>query len=137
MVERVGLGIGVNPYATEVGTESRFHLGTYAAIQRLPAAAGALYGLLHILGSFSLALTLPGQGQDPLHIAIPVLLLQLEYGMLGGGWSGSRDPIQHGVMSARRRSVAKPAGYLRRRIMPRHERALRFGLPCLTLNNFF
>jgi hypothetical protein len=74
-VERVGLDIGMYLHIAKVSAKGWLHLGPYPAVQCLPATACSLDGLLHLRGHFG-AVSLSGQGQCPLHEAVPELALQ-------------------------------------------------------------
>lgn len=99
-VEHIGLGVGVHPDAAEVGTKGWLHSGAHSPVQRLPPATHSLDGLFHIWRDFRIPFTLPGQGQHPLHVAVPILPLQLEQGMHAVGWLANRGAVQRGSVGA-------------------------------------
>jgi hypothetical protein len=72
LTQGVGLSISVNADVAEIGPESRPHLGAYFAIKRLPATACTLDGLLDLWSDFRFAIGLPGECQNPLHVAISI-----------------------------------------------------------------
>jgi hypothetical protein len=82
-VECVGLGVGVHLDAAEVSAEGRLHPGAHPTIQRPPAAAGPQDGLFYIRSNYHFPVRLSDQGQDPLHVSVPVLPLRLEQGLHG------------------------------------------------------
>ena len=62
LIQAVGPGVGVHAHAAEVGVEGAAHLRLNAAIKRLPAAAAALNGALHVGHHVTVAFRAPGQG---------------------------------------------------------------------------
>jgi hypothetical protein len=55
---------------------------------------------MHVRGHFCITITSSRYGQNPLHVAVPILLLQMEQGMAGASRLGRCDAVQ----SSRRRA---------------------------------
>ena len=102
LVERVGLGVGVDPNTAEVGAESRLHLGAYSALQGAPTSPGPSYLPLDFRRNLRCFLGLAGDIYDALNIAVAVAALQLEQSSTGaGGTTPAGGPVQGGGMGPR------------------------------------